>query len=126
MDRTLLFRVLVLLGLLALVACAEGDTVTALSDDAPSWTGVIASGPYTDVPDPPGTVFWIDVNPPGSGQRLGAIVRPETEVVFRDDTGFQPAPTSGLSVGQDVRVWSTGPEYLSTPPMFDAVRIEVW
>lgn len=126
MDRTLLFRMLVFLGFLALVSCTEGDALVDLAADAPTWTGVIESGPFTDVPDPPGTLFWIDVNPPGSGAQVGIIVRSTTQIVFKDDTGFQPGGPGALEVGQDVRVWSTGTEYFSTPPMVDAARIEVW
>lgn len=126
MDRTLLFRVVVLLGLLALASCTAGDAVIDLEADAPTWTGVIESGPFTDVPSPPGSLFWITVNPPGSGQRVGAIVRSDTHIVFRDEGGFRPGGASALRVGQAVRVWSTGSEYLSTPPMVDVTRIEVW
>ncbi len=126
MDRTLLFRMLLLLSFLALVSCTEGDALVDPANEAPTWTGVIESGPFTDVPDPPGSVFWVDVNPPGSGLQVGIIVRSATEIVFRDDAGFQPGGAESLQVGQDVRVWSTGIEYFSTPPMVDAARIEVW
>lgn len=127
MDRTLLFRVTILLALLALASCsAAEDPIDVQLHDSPTWTGLITEGPLADVPDPPGTLFWIAIDPPGSGLVVGAILRDDSEVVVHTVSGFRPGQSQGLAPGQSVRLWSTGVEHLSTPPMVEVERIEVW
>lgn len=127
MDRTLLFRVVILLALLALASCETGpDLVELQMAEAPTWTGTITDGPIHEVPDPPGRLFWIAIDPPGSGQMVGAIVRETSEVVRHTVNGFHDDRAEALAVGQSVRLWSNGVEHLSTPPMVEVERIEVW
>lgn len=127
MDRTLLFRVSILLALLALASCDPGsDPVDLVMADAPTWTGVITEGPIDEVPDPPGMLFWVALDPPGSDRVVGAIVRPSSEVIRHTVNGFHADRAEGLQAGQSVRVWATGVEHLSTPPMVEVERIEVW
>lgn len=125
MDRTLLFRVALLLALVGLAACS-GDDPLGVHPDGPTWTGTVAEAPLADQPQSGATLVWITVNPPGAGETIGAVIRPTTVILVRSGLGFASGTVGDLEPGDDVRIWSDGVEYFSTPPMFEVTRVEVW
>ncbi len=120
-----LFRIIVVLGLIAFAGCGQDDLV-GLSDDAPRFTGTVTAAPLAPGVDASGSVVWIETNPPGSGVQVGLVVHSASIIVIRSGRGFVAATGADITVGDDLRVWTTHSEYLSTPPMYDATRIEIW
>ena len=98
------------------VAAAESDE--RLEEDAARFSGVVRS--TTDqVPAEGATgTVWVALG----DREIGLVVWPSTSLV---DAAGQAVDMDAVREGMSLRAWTTAEEYLSMPPMYDAVRVEI-